>query len=104
MHKRKKETHEEKGNFLTWHRYFIWTFEQTLRNECGYNGYLPYWAWNKYAHDPLHSPVFDGSEYSLSGNGEYVPHRESRIPHGSLPIVIPPAQGGGCVKTGPFKE
>lgn len=25
------------GNFLVWHRNFIWTFEQTLRNECGYN-------------------------------------------------------------------
>jgi tyrosinase len=35
------------GNFLSWHRYFTWTFEQMLRNECGYKGYQPYynWAW-----------------------------------------------------------
>lgn len=29
------------GNFLTWHRYFVWTYEQALRNECGYSGYQP---------------------------------------------------------------
>jgi tyrosinase len=29
------------GSFLTWHRYFIWSFETALREECGYDGYLP---------------------------------------------------------------
>lgn len=29
------------GNFLTWHRYFVWAYEQALRNECGYSGYQP---------------------------------------------------------------
>lgn len=26
------------GNFLSWHRYFTWTYEQALRHECGYTG------------------------------------------------------------------
>jgi tyrosinase len=26
---------------MPWHRYFIWVWEQTLREECGYRGYLP---------------------------------------------------------------
>lgn len=30
------------GTFLAWHRYFIWNFEQALRNECGYTGDYPY--------------------------------------------------------------
>lgn len=29
------------GLFLTWHRYFVWAYEQALRNECGYEGYQP---------------------------------------------------------------
>lgn len=29
------------GPFLTWHRYFVWAYEQALRNECGYKGYQP---------------------------------------------------------------
>jgi tyrosinase len=33
------------ANFLTWHRYYTWAFEQMLRNECGYKGYQPYYNW-----------------------------------------------------------
>jgi tyrosinase len=29
------------GTFLGWHRYFVWHYEQALRNECGYQGYQP---------------------------------------------------------------
>ena len=29
------------ANFRTWHRYFTWTYEQALRNECGYKSWRP---------------------------------------------------------------
>lgn len=29
------------GLFLPWHRHFIWLWENALREECGYPGYLP---------------------------------------------------------------
>jgi tyrosinase len=32
------------ANFLTWHRYYTWAFEQMLRKECGYKGYQPYYS------------------------------------------------------------
>lgn len=89
------------GNFLTWHRYFTWAYEQALRNECGYTGYQPYWAWNKYADDPRNSPIFDGSDYSMSGDGSYIPHDGSEAAPG---IVLTPGNGGGCVFSGPFKK
>ncbi|PTU18032.1 hypothetical protein P175DRAFT_0503914 [Aspergillus ochraceoroseus IBT 24754] len=89
------------GSFLTWHRYFTWAYEQALRNECGYTGYQPYWSWGKYADDPENSPIFDGSPYSMSGNGEFIPHNGSLAAPG---IVLKPGTGGGCVKTGPFKD
>jgi len=29
------------ANFLPWHRYLIYLWEQKLRTQCGYKGYLP---------------------------------------------------------------
>lgn len=29
------------GNFLSWHRYFTYLYEEALRNECGYTGTQP---------------------------------------------------------------
>ncbi|KAK5122678.1 hypothetical protein LTR85_003941 [Meristemomyces frigidus] len=91
------------GNFLTWHRYFTWTYEHALRNECGYTGYQPYLNWGKYALDPLDAPVFDGSATSMSGNGVYRNESDVDVPYSALPeIVVPAGVGGGCVETGPF--
>ncbi|KAH6671794.1 tyrosinase [Halenospora varia] len=91
------------ANFLSWHRYFTWTYEQALRNECGYKGYQPYWNWGKWANDPLNSPIFDGSDYSMSGNGAYEAHNcTNALPTGLN--CIPPGNGGGCINSGPFKN
>ncbi|KAF2469140.1 Di-copper centre-containing protein [Lindgomyces ingoldianus] len=93
------------GNFLVWHRYFTWAYEQALRNECGYTGYQPYFSWPKWADDPANSPIFDGSATSMSGNGEFKAHNATCIPSNDLcQISLPPGHGGGCVKTGPFKD
>lgn len=93
------------GNFLSWHRYFTWTYEHALREECGYTGYQPYINWGKYAHDIVGSPLFDGSETSMSGDGEFIPHNGTGIPSNAAPnFVIPPGNGSGCVTSGPFKN
>ncbi|KAI3544086.1 hypothetical protein CSPX01_05841 [Colletotrichum filicis] len=96
------------GNFLSWHRYFTWQYEEALRNECGYEGTQPYWDWSKTAITGLEtSPIFDGSETSMSGNGDFVPGREPIRLGGQngLPIIeLPVGTGGGCVNSGPFKN
>ncbi|THX42284.1 Di-copper centre-containing protein [Aureobasidium pullulans] len=93
------------GNFLSWHRYYVYTFEEALRNECGYKGYIPYANWGKYAEDLLNSPIFDGSDYSISGNGEYRNHTGASIPSVATPFIqLPAGSGGGCVTSGPFKN
>lgn len=95
------------GTFLAWHRYFTWSYEQALRNECGYTGYQPYWDWAKTAKSGLaNSSMLDGSEYSMSGDGEFIPGRGNVIIGGNgLPeIPVPAGSGGGCVKSGPFKD
>lgn len=37
---------------------FIWRFEQALRDECDYQGYLPYWNYAKTSDDLLNSPMY----------------------------------------------
>lgn len=94
------------GDFLSWHRYYTWTFEQMLRNECGYKGYVPYYNWAWWAIDPKSSLFFDGSVTSMSGDGSYIPGRNSSC----FPWVDPcymkllPGSGGGCVVSRPFKD
>ncbi|KAI1331101.1 Di-copper centre-containing protein [Xylariaceae sp. FL0255] len=88
------------GNFLTWHRYFTYAYEQALRNECGYTGTQPYWNWLSYRENPRESPLFDGSDTSFSGDGVYVPHNGSV--NGAGYVYIPSGRGGGCVYSGPF--
>lgn len=91
------------GYFLTWHRNYLHLFEHDLRTTCGYKGPFPYWDFAATADQGnlVTSAVFDGSEYSLSGNG---------APNGTAPIalgpslVVPHGTGGGCVTTGPFKD
>ncbi|KAF9529259.1 putative tyrosinase [Crepidotus variabilis] len=89
------------GNFLAWHRYFVWAYEQALRNECGYTGYQPYWNWGKYVDDPISSPIFDGSDASMSGNGVHVAHETTCVAPG---FCLPAGNGGGCISSGPFKD
>lgn len=33
------------GLFYPFHRYFVWSYTQALKNDCGYTGVSPYWDW-----------------------------------------------------------
>ncbi|KAH6896173.1 hypothetical protein BKA70DRAFT_787499 [Coprinopsis sp. MPI-PUGE-AT-0042] len=65
------------GNFLGFHRYYIYGYEKALREECGYQGSQPYWNWFAYQNNLKDSPVFDGSETSMGGDGSFVQHNGS---------------------------
>lgn len=57
-------------------------------------------------HNPAGSPVFDGSDTSLSGNGAYSPHEGLWITQafsGNV-LKLQPGTGSGCVTSGPFKD
>jgi tyrosinase len=89
------------GPFITWHRYFVWAYETALRDECGYKGAQPYWNWFANTNDLTKSPVFDGSDTSMGGDGTFVKHNGSLA--GARLISLPSGKGGGCIKSGPFK-
>jgi tyrosinase len=92
------------GYLFVWHRHFVYSYEQALRNECGYKGPTPYWDWTLSANDPRNSPVFDGSKTSMSGNGETIPHGGTFVSAFGLNVTLPPGTGGGCIKNGPFVD
>ncbi|KAF3931414.1 Tyrosinase [Dactylella cylindrospora] len=84
------------GHFILWHRYYIATYEKTLRQLCGYNGAQPYWNWtidNTSGLDMAKWPLFD-NKTGFGGNGPYA--------DGDNPFGVPERSGGGCVPKGPF--
>ena len=89
------------GIFISWHRHFLYLFEKALKDECGFKGTLPYWNWPWWAEDLINSPIFDGSETSLGGDGAFNATRD--VPRFGN-ITFPTGNGGGCVASGPFKE
>ncbi|KAF1851600.1 Di-copper centre-containing protein [Cucurbitaria berberidis CBS 394.84] len=86
------------ANFLHWHRYYIWAYETALRTECDYKGYQPYWNWAKYP-DIVNSPIFNGDEWSMGGNGDAIGAHAGSFIGGQM---VPGGPGGGCVTKGPF--
>jgi tyrosinase len=70
--------------FLVWHRYYLWTFEQVLRAECGYNRAFPWWDETLDAGKFAQSDMFTNTNY-----------------FGHLPP--PDANGNGyCIQSGAF--
>lgn len=68
IHIQLKNTVHHSAISLPWHRLFIHVFENALRKEGHYDGYLPYWDWTLDAEDPLNSPIW-GDRTGFGGNG-----------------------------------
>ncbi|KAH9276353.1 hypothetical protein BASA83_001043 [Batrachochytrium salamandrivorans] len=53
--------------FLPWHRSFLNSYENALRDECGYPGALPFWDWSIDSQAPESSFLWD--DWSFGGDG-----------------------------------
>ena len=60
--------------------------------------------YDRYAEDPLHSPLLNGNASSLGGNGQPDPAYKGVRQMGRTPNIIASGGGGGCVTEGPFSE
>lgn len=61
------------SKFLLWHRYFLWTFEQVLRDDCGFTAPLPWFDETKYAGKFSQSSIFSSEWFGAIGlNGNCV--------------------------------
>lgn len=49
--------------FLLWHRYFVWTFEQLIRDECGFDRAFPWWDETLNAGDFRALDMFTSPDY-----------------------------------------
>ena len=61
---------------------------------------LRYWDWPLWASNLTGSPIFDGSAYSMSGDGAHIANNSDIILGEN--VVLPHGNGGGCVTSGPF--
>ncbi|KIM46639.1 hypothetical protein M413DRAFT_440244 [Hebeloma cylindrosporum] len=105
LHLEKADLVHVTGEFLPWHRYYVKLYEDALRNECGYAGANPYWAWEQDADSASSisgSPVFDPVT-GFGGNGG--PGTYSLPPDTDITANrIDPDAFVGCVQDGPFKD
>ncbi|KAI1164644.1 hypothetical protein F5B18DRAFT_241392 [Nemania serpens] len=53
-----RSTSQQTHKFLLWHRYFVWAFEQILRDECGFNRAMPWWDEKKWAGKFAQATIF----------------------------------------------
>jgi tyrosinase len=60
--------------------------------------------YDRYVDDPINSPMFDGSDTSMGGNGAPSTYPGIAQPFPRPYSMMPSAGGGGCVTEGPFKE
>ena len=72
VHQQMMTTIHGNNLFLLWHRYFVWTFEQLLRDECGFDRAFPWWdetlnAGNFHELDMFTSPDYFGTLTTGSG-------------------------------------
>ncbi|PGH13991.1 hypothetical protein AJ80_06131 [Polytolypa hystricis UAMH7299] len=49
--------------FMLWHRYYTWTFEQELRDECGFTRPMPWWDETLDAGKFAQSDMFTNTDY-----------------------------------------
>jgi tyrosinase len=49
--------------FLVWHRYFLWTFEMALRDQCNFWDPLPWWDETLDAGNFHNSDMFTNTAY-----------------------------------------
>ncbi|KAI9711766.1 MAG: hypothetical protein M1820_001911 [Bogoriella megaspora] len=72
VHSRIGEYSHGAAAFLAWHRIFVQTYENALREQCQYQGRMTYWDWTLDWNDIRKSPVWstDDTGFGTDGNPE----------------------------------
>jgi len=72
------------GQFLPWHRWYVYVFEESLKNKCGYTGVSPYWNWTIDAPNFYESSFWKDSDpvSGLGGWGD--PNADFSVPDGGF--------------------
>jgi tyrosinase len=79
--------------FLIWHRYYLWTFQMALRDECGFTAPLPWWD------ETLDAGNFHSSD--LFTNTDYFGHLPGPDANGNPVCIVSGAFAGLTCHIGP---
>ncbi|GCB27455.1 tyrosinase [Aspergillus awamori] len=76
------------GQFLPWHRYYMHIYEALLRNECGYDGPIPWWDEQKDADsgNMWQSSMWGADAFGGNGTGSDNCVRDGRFSNLTLHI------------------
>ncbi|KAN0111711.1 Di-copper centre-containing protein [Russula decolorans] len=72
------------GQFLPWHRWYVYVFEQSLKNKCGYTGVSPYWNWTIDAPDFYESSFWKDSDPQSGLGGWGDSNADFSVPDGGF--------------------
>lgn len=100
VHQQYSSSIHNNAKFLLWHRYFLWTFEQVLREECGFNRAFVWWDETKDAGQFAQSTIFTPQYFgSLSGptNGAGTCIRDGAFADTTLHIGPGSGQSDHCL-------
>lgn len=90
LHQRLTPNVHQNAKFLLWHRYFTWTFEDTLRSDCGFNRAMPWFDETRYAGRFAQSSIFSSQWFgSISLGGNCVTNGQ----FANLALNVGPGQG-----------
>lgn len=88
------------AKFLLWHSYFLWTFEQVLREACGFNRAFVWWDETKdagqFAQSIIFAPQYFGSLPGLT-NGAGTCIRDGAFADTTLHIGLGSGQSVHCL-------
>ena len=74
------------AKFLLWHRYLLWTYEQMLRSDCGFDRALPWFDETRYAGRFAQSSIFSAQWFgSVNIGGQCVTDGVSVVSHSQKP-------------------
>lgn len=78
------------AKFLLWHRYYLFTFEDILRSECGFDRNLPWWDETRYSGRFADSSIFSDQWYGgINAGGNCITNGQ----FANLGINVGPGQG-----------
>ncbi|KAH8724996.1 hypothetical protein GQ44DRAFT_616723 [Phaeosphaeriaceae sp. PMI808] len=78
------------SKFLIWHRYYLWTFEDMLRSECGFDRNLPWWDETRYSGRFADSSIFSDQWFGgIRADGNCITNGQ----FANLAINVGPGQG-----------
>jgi tyrosinase len=94
------------SKFLLWHRYYLFTFEDMLRSECGFDRNLPWWDETRYSGRFAASSIFSDQWFGgINAGGNCITNGVSTTFFSSLGITNYPQQFANlAINVGPGQD